>query len=221
MSPLRALMAREISLAWGRGGGPLLALGFLAAVTTLMPLALGPAPAPLAAVAGGVVWVALALSTLIALERLFQRDFEDGALDMLSLGPLPLETVSGVKCLAHWLVTGAPLALAAPIAAVALGAPPRAGPLIALVSALGGVAFAFLGGTGGALALASRRGGVLIAVIVLPLLIPPVIFGGAAIGAFEEGLPYLTGLAFLAAYSLAAVALTPLAMAGACRNALS
>jgi heme exporter protein B len=221
VNPFRALIGREISLAWGRGGGPLLALGFLAAVTTLMPLALGPAPAPLAAVAGGVVWVALALSTLIALDRLFQRDFESGALDLLSLGPLPLEIVSAVKCVAQWLVTGAPLALAAPLAAVALGAQARAAPLIILVSALGGVAFAFLGGTGAALALASRRGGVLIAVIVLPLLIPPVIFGGATIGAFEAGLPYITGLALLAAYSLAAAALTPLAMAGACRNALS
>jgi len=221
VSPFRALLGREVSLAWGRGGGPLLALGFLAAVATLMPLALGPAPAPLAAVAGGVVWVALALSTLIALERLFQRDFENGALDLISLGPLPLEVVAAVKCLAQWLVTGAPLAFAAPIAAVALGAPARAAPLIALVSALGGLAFAFLGGTGAALALASRLGGVLIAVIVLPLLIPPVIFGGAAIGAFEAGLPYLTGLAFLAAYCLAAAALAPLAMAGACRNALS
>ncbi len=221
MSPLVALFRREISLAWGRGGGPLLALGFLAAAATLFPFALGPEPKRLAAVAGGVVWVALALASLIALDRIFQRDFENGALDHLSLGPLPLEAVAAIKCAAQWLTTGAPLALAAPLASIALGAPPRAAPLIVLVSALGGVAFAFLGGTGAALALASRRGGVLIAVIVLPLLIPPVIFGGAAIGAFEAGLSYGTGLAFLAAYSLAAVALTPFAMAGACRNALS
>ncbi len=221
MSPAGALFRRELSLAWGRGGGPLLALGFLASVTTLTPLALGPAPPPLAAVAAGVTWVALALASLLTLERLFERDLEDGALDLLALGPLPLELTAAAKCLAHWLVNGAPLALAAPVAAVALGASARTAPLIVAVSGLGGIAFAFMGGTGAALALASRRGGVLTAVIVLPLLIPPVIFGGGAIGAYEAGLPWLTGLALLGAYALAAVALTPLAMAAACRNALS
>lgn len=221
MRPLPALLLREVALAWGRGGGPLLAVGFLAAAATLMPLALGPAPGPLAAVAAGVTWVILALASLLALERLFEHDFEDGALELLALGPLPLEATAAVKCFAQWLVNGAPLALAAPIAAVALGAPARAAPLIVAVSALGGLAFAFLGGTGAALALASRRGGVLVAVIVLPLLIPPVIFGGAAVSGFESGLPWVTGLALLGAYALGAVALTPFAMAGACRNALS
>ncbi len=126
-----------------------------------------------------------------------------------------------MKCLAQWIATGAPLALAAPLAAIGLGAPPRAAPLIVAVAALGGFAFAFVGGTGAALALASRRGGVLIAVIVLPLLAPPVIFGGAAIHAFENGLAWTTGLALLAAYALIVAALSPFAMAGACRNVLS
>jgi len=221
MSALAVLARRELALAWGRGGGPLLALGFYGAMTTMLPLAAGPAPARLAAVAAGVAWVGLALASLLSLERLFERDFEDGALDLLALGPLPLEAVCAVKCLAQWLTTGAPLALAAPLAAIALGASPKAAPLIAASAALGGLAFAFVGGTGAARALASRRGGVLIAVIVLPLLIPPVIFGGAAAQAFADGLPWLTGFALLAAYALAAVALTPFAMAGACRNALS
>jgi heme exporter protein B len=215
------LLRREIALAWGRGGGPLLALGFYAGVVTLLPLAAGPDPRRLAAVAGGVAWVGLALASLLTLDRLFERDFEDGALDLLALGPLSLEVVSAVKCLAQWLATGAPLALAAPLAAVSLGAPPRAAPLIVVVAGLGGIAFAFVGGTGAALALASRRGGVLISVIVLPLLAPPVIFGGAAIQAFENGLAWTTGLALLAAYALAVAAVTPFAMAGACRNALS
>ena len=221
MRALSALFGRELALAWGRGGGPLLAVGFLAAVTTLMPLALGPAPGPLEAVAAGVTWVALALASLLTLDRMFERDFEDGALDLLALGPLPLEAVAAVKCLAQWLVNGAPLALAAPLAAIALGAPVRAAPIIVGVSALGGIAFAFLGGTGAALALASRRGGVLVAVIVLPLIIPPVIFGGAAVSAFEAGLPWTTGAMLLCTYALGAVGLTPFAMAGACRNALS
>jgi heme exporter protein B len=215
------LFRRELALAWGHGGGPLLALGFFAAATTMLPLAVGPAPRTLTAVAGGVTWVSLMLASLLSLERLFERDFEDGALDLLALGPLPLEAAAAIKCLAQWLAAGAPLALAAPIAAISLGATPAAAPMIAAAAALGGTAFAFIGGAGAALALASRRGGVLIAVIVLPLLAPPAIFGGAAVAACEAGLPWQAAFALLGAYALAAAALTPLAMAAACRNALS
>ncbi|HSZ51461.1 MAG TPA: heme exporter protein CcmB [Caulobacteraceae bacterium] len=215
------LLRRELALAWGRGGGAALAVGFLACASVMLPLSLGPEPARLARVSGGVAWVVLALASLLSLERMFERDFEDGALDLLCLGPLPLEIVATVKCLAQWMVVGAPLALATPIAAIALGAKPQAAPLLALAAALGGLAFAFLGGAGAALALASRRGGLLIALIVLPLLTPPVIFGGAAIENFQTGLPWITPLAMLAAYALAAAALTPFAMAAACRNALS
>jgi heme exporter protein B len=197
-----------------------LAVGFLAAAASLFPLALGPAPGPLSTVAAAVIWVVLALASLLTLERMFERDFEDGALDLLTLGPLPLEATCAVKCLASWLVNGLPLALAAPVAAIALGESPHAAPLIAVVAMAGGLAFAFIGGTGAALALAGRRGGVLMAVIVLPLLIPPVIFGGAAVAAWSAGLDWRTGLALLVAYALAATALAPFAMAGACRNAL-
>ncbi|HWA60304.1 MAG TPA: heme exporter protein CcmB [Caulobacteraceae bacterium] len=221
MNAALVLLRRELALAWGRGGGPLLALGFYAGVVTMLPLAVGGSAGRLAAVAGGVSWVGLALASLLSLERLFERDFEDGALDLLTLGPLPLEAVSAIKCLAQWLTSGAPLAVAAPVAAIALGAPPSAAPLVFASAALGGLAFAFVGGLGAALALASRRGGLLIAVIVLPLLVPPVIFGGAAVDSYLGGLPWRTGLTLLAAYSLAAVALTPFAMAGACRNAQS
>ena len=220
MTTLFALFGRELSLAWGRGGGPLLALAFYAGVTSLLPLASGPEPERLAAMAAGVAWLALALSALLSLERLFERDFEDGALDMLALGPVPLEAVAAVKCLAQWLATGAPLALAAPVAAIALGASPALAPLLLAVALAGGLAFAFLGGLGAALALGSRRGGVLIAVIVLPLFVPPVIFGGGALSSMAGGLPWTSGLLLLGAYAAAAVALAPLAMAAACRNAL-
>jgi heme exporter protein B len=221
MTPLHALAGRELSLAWGRGGGPLLAVGFLIASATLIPLALGPAPGPLAGVAAGLVWVVLALASLLGLERLFERDLDDGALDLLALGPLPLEATCAVKCAASWLVTGAPLALAAPLTAIALGAPPRMAPMVLITAALGGFAFAFVGGLGAALALASRRGAALMAVIVLPLLIPPVIFAGAAISAWSGGQAWGAALALLTAYALAAAALGPWAMAAACRNALA
>ena len=215
------LLRRELALAWGRGGGPLLACAFYAGMATLLPLAAGPAPSQLAVVAPGSAWAALALASLLPLERLFERDFEDGALDLLTLGPLPLELVCAIKCLAQWLATGAPLAVLAPVVSSALGAPLSLAPLTFVCALIGGLGFSFTGGLGAALALGSRRGGLLVAVIVLPLLAPPVIFGGGAAAAFASGLGWSSGLMFLAAYSLAAVALTPIAMAAACRNALS
>ncbi|MBV9511574.1 MAG: heme exporter protein CcmB [Caulobacteraceae bacterium] len=221
MRGLGVLLRRELALSWGRGGGPLLALAFYAAVATLTPLAMGPAPSRLALIAPGSAWLALALASLLSLDRLFERDFEDGALDLLALGPAPLEAVAFAKCLAQWITTAAPLALAAPAAALALGAAPSLGPLILATALIGGLAFCFLGGVGAALSLGGRRGGLLIAVVVLPLLAPPVIFGAGAIEAFADGLEWRRGLALLAAYSLAAAGLGPFAMAAACRNALS
>jgi heme exporter protein B len=215
------IFRRELALAWGGGGGPLLALAFYAAIAALVPLSTDPSAHDLAGMATGVAWVALALASLLSLERMFERDFEDGALDLLMLGPAPAEAIAAAKCLAHWATTGAPLALAAPIAAAALGAPLSLAPLIFATAAVGGIAFAFVGGTGAALALGSRRGGLIIAVIVLPLISPPVIFGGGALSAFAAGLPWHDGLLLLSAYALAAAALCPFAMAAACRNALS
>ena len=220
MKGFGVLLRRELSLAWGRGGGPLLALTFYACVVVLLPMASGRAPERLAAIAPGIAWLALALAALLSLERLFERDFEDGALDLLALGPAPLEAVAAAKCLAHWLAAGAPLALAAPVAAVALGASPAIMPLLFVCALAGGLAFSFLGGLGAALSLGSKRGGLLVAVIVLPLYAPPVIFGAGALDALTGGLPWTGGLLFLLAYSAAAIALSPLAMAAACRNAL-
>lgn len=220
MRPLATLLGRELALTWGRGGGPLPALAFYAGVATLLPFSVGSDPAKLAVIAPGFAWLGLALASLLSLERLFERDFDDGTLDLLALGPAPLEAVCAIKCLAQWLTTGLPLAIAAPIAAVALGAAPALAPLILLCALIGGLAFAFVGGLGAALALGSRRGGLLIAVIVLPLFAPPVIFGGGAISQFAAGLPWTSGLALLAAWTAAAVALSPLAMAAACRNAI-
>jgi heme exporter protein B len=221
MSRALRLLAREAALAWGRGGGALVAVGFYAGTTVLLPLAVGPEPSRLAAVAPGVAWIALALASLLGLDRLFERDFEDGSLDLLVLAPVPLEIACAVKCLGQWIATGAPLALAAPVAAIALGAEPRLAPLILACALVGGLAFAFTGGIGAALSLGARRGGLLTAVIVLPLFVPPVIFGGGALDAFTGGLPWGAGFALLSAYAAAAVALGPLAMAAACRNALS
>jgi len=221
VSAFLTLFRRELDLAWGRGGGPLYACAFYACVATLLPLAAGPAPERLAAVAPGSAWLALALSSLLSLERLFERDYEDGALDLLALGPAPLEAAAAAKCLAQWAANGLPLAVFAPLAAVALGAPPEVAPLTFAAALVGGLGFAFVGGTGAALALGARRGGVLIAIVVLPLFAPPVIFGAGAIEAMASGLNWTSGFALLAAYSLGAAALAPFAMAAAVRNALS
>ena len=221
MSRATALLSREAAMAWGRGGGPMVSLAFYGGVATLLPLATGPEPARLAAVAPGAAWVALALAALLSLDRLFERDYEDGALDLLTLSSVPLEIACAIKCLGQWLATAAPLAFAAPVAAIALGAKPHLAPLIFACALMGGLAFAFVGGIGAALSLGARRGGLLTAVIVLPLFVPPVIFGGGALDAYAGGLPWKSGFALLAAYAAAAVALGPIAMAAACRNALS
>ena len=221
MRALIALFHRELELAWGGGGAPLLSGGFYLGLVALVPLAAGPSPERLAAVAPGLAWLALALAAMLSLERLYDRDLEDGGLDLLALGPLPLEATAAVKALAHWLATGAPLAVLTPVAALALGAPPSLLPVLFAAALLGGLSFMALGSIGAALAAGSRRGGLLIAVLVLPLLVPPVIFGGGALQSAADGLGAASGLALLAAYTLVATVLAPFAAAAAVRNALS
>ena len=221
MSGFVVILRRELALSWAGGGGPLMALGFFVAIASLMPLALGADAARLAQAAPGLAWLVLALASLISLERLFERDYEDGALDLIALGPAPLELAAFAKALAQWVTTQAPLALVAPVVLAALGAPWRLAPVTVAAALVGGLGFAFLGGVGAALALGSRRGGVLVAVIVLPLFTPPVIFGAGAIEAFAGGADWRTPLLLLTAYGLAAAALCPFAMAAAARNALS
>jgi heme exporter protein B len=221
MSGFILILRRELALSWAGGGGPLLALGFFVAMASLMPLAMGGDPQRLAAAAPGFAWLALALASLLSLERLFERDFEDGALDLIAIGPTPLEMVAFAKGLAQWVTTAAPLALAAPVILAALGAPFTLAPVVLAAGLAGGLGFSFLGGVGAALSLGSRRGGVLIALIVLPLFTPPVIFGAGAVEAFAAALDWRTPLLLLCAYGLAAAALSPFAMAAAARNALS
>ena len=220
MSALLALFRRDLQQAWGGGGGPLLACGFYLGVAALVPLAAGASPHQLAALAPGLAWLVLALASLLSLERLFEPDYEDGALDLLALGGPPLAAVAATKTAAHWCATGAPLSVLAPLAAVALGAPPNLLDALFAAALLGSLAFAFLGGIGAALALGARRGGLLIALLVLPLLAPPVIFGAAMIGADIANTPAGPPTALAAAYALAAIAAAPFAMAAAIRNAI-
>ncbi len=221
MKALMVLWRRELALAWAGGGGPLLACGFFLCLTVLVPLAAGGDPAGLRPVAGGVAWLALALSSILSLERLFERDHEDGALELIALGPAPLELAVIAKAKAQWLAVGWPLALTAPAAAVTLGLPAAQAPLIVLSALIGGLGFALTGALGAALALGSKRGGLLIAVVVLPLFSPPVVFGAGALERAMNGLSPAPALALLAAYVLFAAVVAPLAGAAAIRNAQS
>lgn len=220
MSAAWALLRRELALAWGGGGGPLFACAFYLGVALLLPLGAGAEPAKLKAVSAGAAFAGLALASLLSLERMFERDLEDGALDLLALGGPSLETVAAAKALAQWLANGLPLAVLAPVVAVMLNADLALAPLVLLTAFLAGIAFAFTGGIGAAVTLGARRGGVLTAMVVLPLYTPPVIFGAGAVAALGDGLDWTGGVLFLAAYTLAVAAGAPFAMAAAVRNAL-
>lgn len=220
MSAFAALLARDIRLATRAGGSALLALAFFAAVATLVPFGIGSEPKLLARVAGGVVWIAAILANLLALDRLFQADYEDGSLDLLVLSPLGFEGMATAKMAAHWLTTGLPLTILSPVLALLLNLP--AGAYVALVVSLliGTPAASAIGGVAAALTLSIRRGGLLLPLLVLPLLAPVVIFGaGAVLGKLdrvENGAVW-----FLAAFSAAAVVLAPFVSAAALRLNLS
>ncbi len=216
-----ALIKRDLGLSLTRGGGPLLAAGFYLTLMAMVPLSLGPDQAILTRIAPGLTWLCLALASLLSLEKLFERDYEDAVFDTLRLGPLPLELIALLKCLSQWLGTGLILSVMTPVVMVILGAPvAMAG--VGLVSALlGSLSFALIGGIGASLALGSRKGGVLMALLVLPFYVPPVIFGAGLMQAVQTHSSPVQALAFLAAYALFAVALGPIAMGAALRSALS
>jgi heme exporter protein B len=216
---LLILWRRDLALAWAGGGGPLLACGFFLCLTVLVPLAAGGDPARLGPIAGAVAWLALALASTLSLERLFERDLEDGALDLITLGGPPLELVVLAKAKAQWLAVGGPLALTAPVAAIALGLPASLALVVALTALIGGLGFALTGAFGAALALGAKRGGLLIAVVVLPLYIPPVVFGSGALERAASGLSPAPAVALLVAWVLFAALVAALGGAAAIRNA--
>ena len=216
-----ALIKRDLGLSLTRGGGPLLAVGFYLTLMAMIPLSLGPDSVILTRIAAGLTWLCLALSSLLSLEKLFERDYEDAVFDTLRLGPLPLELIALLKCLSQWLGTGLVLSLLTPFVMIILGAPATLGVMGLIAAFLGSLSFALIGGVGASLALGSRKGGVLMALLVLPFYVPPVIFGAGLMQATQAGTSPLQALAFLAAYALFALALGPIAMGAALRSALS
>jgi heme exporter protein B len=221
VSPFVTLLLRDGKLAARSGGSAALALSFFALVATLMPLGIGPDLRLLAKVAGGVLWVGAVLSALLSLDRLFQGDFEDGSLDLIALSPLPLELTALAKIAAHWLSTGLPLTLLSPLLALLFNLPAPATGILFVSLLIGTPAVSAVGAIGASLTLSLKRGGLILPLIILPLLSPVVIFGAGSVSATLDGLDGTGALELLAAFSFAAVLLSPFAAAASVRLNLS
>lgn len=222
MNGFFALIRRDLNLARRQGGALATALGFYLVIVATLPLGLGPDLNLLSRIAPGVLWVALLLSSLLSADRMFYEDYEDGSLEVIALGPLPLEAVALAKSIAHWLSVGIPLLLLAPLLALLLNMDIRAyGPLVLTLFA-GTPAVSFLAGIGAALTLGMRKGGLLLPLLILPLYIPVLIFGVSAIDVAVTGPgSFAAPFSILCALTLATAVLAPLATAAALRLNLS
>ncbi|MFQ5984804.1 MAG: heme exporter protein CcmB [Alphaproteobacteria bacterium] len=220
MRRFRTIVRRDVRLALKKGGDTVLVLAFFVLAVTLFPLGVGPDPAVLARISAGTIWVAALLAATLSLDRLFRADHEDGSLELLALAPLPLELTVLAKCVAHWLTSGLPLVVASPLLAVLMNMDAQGMLTLILALALGTPVLSLVGGIGAALTVGLRRGGVLLSLVVLPLAMPVLIFGVAAVEGAIRGLGGAPSLIALAGLLLLALALTPFASAAALRLAL-
>jgi len=218
MTPLTALLVRDMRIAVRVGGGALIGVLFFVVVVTLTPFAIGPDLALLRRIGPAILWLAALLASLLALDRLFASDHEDGSLDLILTGRAPLELVVAAKGLAHWLTTAVPLVIAAPLLGLFLGIDEGAQAGVVLTLLVGTPALTFIGLIGAAIAVTLRRGGLLVAIIVLPLTVPVLIFGVAAANAAVAGpVPFGTPFTVLCALTLASLVIGPFAAAAALR----
>ncbi|MBP2229743.1 heme exporter protein CcmB [Azospirillum agricola] len=220
MNRFLRLVGRDLRLALRQGSDATIAVMFFVLCVVLFPFGVGPEPNILARIAAGVIWVAALLASLLSLERLFLTDYEDGSLELLSLSSLPLEAVVVAKTLAHWLVTGVPLIVAAPLLAVLLNMDAAGFGALVLTLLIGTPILSLIGAIGAALTLGARRGGVLLSLLILPLYIPVLIFGAGAIDAAINSLTPRPHLLLLAGILAAALPLAPWAGAAALRQAV-
>lgn len=220
MTAFLALIGRDLRLSFRQGGDSAMVIAFFLLATMLFPLGIGPEPALLERVAPGLVWVAALLAAMLSLERMFLADYEDGSLELIALAPLPLEAVALAKAIAHWLTTGLPLTLAAPILAVLLNLNADARMPLFLALLIGTPCLSLIGTLGAALVLGARRGGVLLPLLVLPLATPVLIFGAGAVELARIGADFSSQLLLLGAILAIALALAPIAAAAALRQAL-
>lgn len=212
-----AVVRRDVLLAWKRPGDVLNPLFFFAMVSTLFPLAVGPGPEQLEFAGPGVVWVAALLATLISLNSMFLADYEDGSLDQLVLSPQPLPLLALGKAAAHWLITGLPLVLVSPLAAISFRMPGATIEVMMTTLAFGTVSLSMLGSVGAALTVGLHRGTALLSLLVLPLAMPVLIFGARTVSLAAAEDAVAAGVYFLAAYCILAVTLAPFATAAALR----
>jgi heme exporter protein B len=218
MTALSALFARDARIAIRVGGGAMMGVLFFLTVVTLVPFAVGPDLALLRRIGPAILWLGALLSSLLALDRLFANDHEDGSLDLILMARPPLELVVVTKSLAHWVTTGLPLVVASPVLGVFLNLEPAALSATVLTLLVGTPALTFIGLVGAALATALRRGGLLLPVLVLPLTVPVLIFGVAASNAAVVGsVPFGTPFTILCALTLMSSVIGPLAAAATLR----
>ena len=213
----RTLIARELLLAWRRRGDVAVALLFFVIVASLFPLGVGAEPNQLRAIAPGVIWVAALLSSLLSLGRLFAADHADGTLEQLILGAAPLGIIAAAKTAAHWIVSGLPLVVIAPLIALQYDVPVSLFGVLTLALVLGTPVLSFLGAIGAALTLGLRGGGVLLALLVLPLYVPVLILGAGAVDVAAAGLSPAGQLLVLGALLIVALVFAPWAIAVALR----
>jgi heme exporter protein B len=221
MSPLAALLVRDMRLAVRVGGGSFMGVLFFLIVVTLVPFAIGPDLALLRRIGPAILWLGALLASLLALDRLLAADAEDGSLDLILMARIPLELAVLTKALAHWLTTGLPLVIAAPVLGLFLNLEVSAMAAVALTLLAGTPALTLIGLVGAALSVALRRGGLLLAILVLPLTVPVLIFGVAASNAAIVGpLPFGMPFTILCALTLMTAVLGPLAAAAALRHGM-
>ena len=211
------LLQRDLKIAIRHRGDIFNPLLFFIMVVTLFPLGIGPEPQMLARIAPGIIWVAALLASMLSLERLFKADFSDGSLEQMLLSPQPLSVLVLAKVLAHWILTGVPLIIIAPLLAVLLNLYANSyGALIATL-ALGTPVLSLLGAIGVALTVGLRKGGVLLSLLILPLYIPVLIFATSAIDAAGMNLPYDGQLAIIGAMLIGSLTLAPFAIGASLR----
>jgi heme exporter protein B len=221
MTALAALLVRDMRLAVRVGGGALIGVLFFLIVVTLVPFGIGPDLALLARIGPAILWIGALLANLLALDRLIATDYEDGSLDLILTARVPLELALAAKALAHWFTTGLPLVIAAPLLGLLLNLGPGATGAVALTLLAGTPALTFIGLIGAALTVALRRGGLLLAILVLPLTVPVLIFGVAAANAAVVGpMPFGTPFGILCALTLMSLVIGPFAAAIALRQGL-
>jgi len=212
-----ALLKRDLTVTLRRGHQWLNPLLFFIIMVSLFPLGVGPRAETLALIAPGIIWVGALLATLLSLDSLFTFDHTDGSLEQLVLTPQPLSILMLAKVTAHWLITGIPLILVSPLLVLFLQLPFSSLPVLALSLCLGTLSLSLIGAIGAALTVGIRNGGVLLALLILPLFVPVLIFGAGTLRAWQLGLPTEAQLSLLAAIAVFSLALAPLAIAAAVR----